>query len=217
MHLLRSSYPDEGVRSTPSERHFREHSRDRPHRPHRAPRPRRPRRALEPRAYDAENSIDDAKLNAALEAARWSPSAYNLQPWRFIVARRGTALFDQVVDSLVEFNQLWASKASALVVAIAETESEEGKAISHAVYDLGQAVAHFSVQAHHEGLLVHQMSGFDPEAVREFADLSPRFSAITVIAVGELGDASGLPEGLQQGETAPRVRRPINETVILSA
>ncbi|MCI1018846.1 nitroreductase family protein [Microbacterium sp. C5A9] len=170
-----------------------------------------------PRAYDAENTIDDAKLDAALEAARWSPSAYNLQPWRFIVARRGTALFDQVVGSLVEFNQLWASKASALIVAIAETESDEGKAISHAVYDLGQAVAHFSVQAHHEGLLVHQMSGFDPEVVREFADLAPRFAPITVIAVGELGDAAGLPEGLQQGETAPRVRRPIAETVILSA
>ncbi len=170
-----------------------------------------------PRAYDDQTAVDDAKLNAALEAARWSPSAYNLQPWRFIVAHRGTALFDQVVDSLVEFNQMWASKASVLVVAIAETESEDGKAISHAVYDLGQAVAHFSVQAHHEGLHVHQMSGFDPEVVREFADLAPRFSPTTVIAVGELGDAADLPEGLQQGETAPRVRRPIDETVILSA
>ncbi|WP_045278238.1 nitroreductase family protein [Microbacterium oxydans] len=170
-----------------------------------------------PRAYDAQNTIDDAKLNAALEAARWSPSAYNMQPWRFIVAHRGTALFSQVVDSLVEFNQLWASNASALVVAIAETESEDGTAISHAVYDLGQAVAHFSVQAHHEGLVVHQMSGFDPEVVREFADLDARFTAVTVIAVGELGDAAALPEGLQQGETAPRVRRPIAETVILSA
>jgi len=170
-----------------------------------------------PRAYDAANTIDDAKLNAALEAARWSPSAYNLQPWRFIVAHRGTALFDQIVDSLVEFNQLWAANASVLIVSIAETESEDGKPISHAVYDLGQAVAHFSVQAHHEGLLVHQMSGFDPEVVREFADLAPRFSPTTVIAVGELGDATGLPEGLQQAETAPRVRRPIVETVILSA
>lgn len=169
------------------------------------------------RAYDAANEIDEAKLNTALEAARWSPSAYNLQPWRFIVAHRGTALFSQVVDSLVEFNQLWASNAAVLIVAIAETESEDGKPISHAVYDLGQAVAHFSVQAHHDGLLVHQMSGFDPEVVREFADLPARFTATTVIAVGELGDATGLPEGLQQGETAPRVRRPISETVILSA
>ena len=104
-----------------------------------------------------------------------------------------------------------------LIVAVAETESEDGNAISHAIYDLGQAVAHFSVQAHNDGLLVHQMSGFDPEVVREFADLAPRFTATTVIAVGELGDAAALPEGLQQGETAPRVRRPIAETVILSA
>ena len=170
-----------------------------------------------PRAYDAANEIDEAKLNAALEAARWSPSAYNLQPWRFIVAHRGTALFDQVVSSLVEFNQLWAANAAVLIVSIAETESEDGKPISHAVYDLGQAVAHFSVQAHHDGLVVHQMSGFDPEVVREFADLEPRFSPTTVIAVGELGDASGLPEVLQQAETAPRVRRRIAETVILSA
>ena len=170
-----------------------------------------------PRAYDPQNAIDEGKLATALEAARWSPSANNTQPWRFIVARRGTALHAQVVNALMGFNQAWAGNAAVLVVAVAETATEDGTPITHAVYDLGQAVAHFSVQAHHDGLLVHQMSGFDPEAVREFADLSPRFSAITVIAVGELGDASGLPEGLQQGETAPRVRRPIAETVILSA
>ncbi len=170
-----------------------------------------------PRAFDADTTIDEAKLSAALEAARWSPSAYNLQPWRFIVARRGTALHAQVVDSLVEFNQLWAPHAAVLIVAVAETEAEDGTAISHAVYDLGQAVAHLSVQAHHDGLLVHQMSGFDPEVVRELADLPPRFTATTVIAIGELGDAAALPEGIQPGETAPRVRRAIDETVILSA
>lgn len=170
-----------------------------------------------PRAYDAENAIDEAKLAASLEAARWTPSANNSQPWRFIVARRGTALHAQVVDSLVGFNQTWAANAAALVVAVAETATEDGTPITHALYDLGQAVAHFSVQAHHEGLLVHQMGGFDPEAVREFADLEPRFSAVTVFAVGEFGDVSALPEVLQQRETAPRVRRPITETVILSA
>ncbi|MFT4259884.1 nitroreductase family protein [Microbacterium sp.] len=170
-----------------------------------------------PRAYDAENTIDDSRLNAALEAARWSPSANNSQPWRFIVARRGTALHAQVVDALVEFNQLWAVNAAVLVVAIAETESEDGSPITHALYDLGQAVAHFSVQAHHDGLFVHQMSGFNPDIVREFADLPARFTATTVIAVGELGDASVLPERLQEREIAPRVRRPLSESVILSA
>jgi nitroreductase len=170
-----------------------------------------------PRAYDAQNTIDEAKLATALEAARWSPSASNSQPWRFIVARRGSALHAQVVDSLVGFNQTWARNAAVLVVAIAETATADGTPITHAFYDLGQAVAHFSVQAHHDGLVVHQMSGFDPEVVREFADLEERFVPATVFAVGEFGDVTTLPEVLQEREVAPRVRRPIAETVILSA
>jgi nitroreductase len=170
-----------------------------------------------PRAYDATTPIDEDKLATALEAARWTPSANNVQPWRFIVARRGTALHAQIVDSLMGFNQAWAVNAAVLIVAVAETATEDGTPITHALYDLGQAVAHFSVQAHHDGLHVHQMSGFDPEVVREFADLEPRFTAVTVFAVGEFGDVEALPEVLQQRETAPRVRRPIAETVILSA
>lgn len=170
-----------------------------------------------PRAYDAQGTIDESKLSTALEAARWSPSAYNLQPWRFIVARRGTALHAQVLSSLVEFNQAWARNASALIVAVAETAAEDGTPISHAIYDLGQAVAHFSVQAHNDGLLVHQMSGFDADIIREFADLDARFTAVTVLTVGEFGDIETLPEMLQEREVAPRVRRAIDETVILSA
>lgn len=170
-----------------------------------------------PRAYDAHNAIDETKLATALEAARWTPSAYNIQPWRFIVARRGSALHAQVVNALVEFNQTWAARAAVLVVAIAETAAEDGTPISHAVYDLGQAVAHFSVQAHHDGLVVHQMSGFDPEVIREFADLDPRFVPTTVFAVGEFGDIDTLPAMLQEREVAPRVRRRIEDTVILSA
>lgn len=170
-----------------------------------------------PRAFDAENAIDEAKLAASLEAARWTPSANNSQPWRFIVARRGTALHAQVVDALVGFNQAWAVNAAVLVVAVAETATEDGTPITHALYDLGQAVAHFSVQAHHDGLVVHQMSGFAPEVVREFGDLEARFVPTTVFAVGEFGDVATLPEVLQEREIAPRVRRPIDETVVLSA
>jgi len=170
-----------------------------------------------PRAFNAHAPIDESKLAAALEAARWAPSANNTQPWRFIVARRGTALHAQIVDALVGFNRQWAGNAAVLIVAVAETATEDGSPIRFASYDLGQAVAHFSVQAHHDGLHVHQMGGFDPEIVRELADLEPRFSAITVIAVGEFGDVETLPEVLQQREIAPRTRRPLPESVILSA
>ncbi|GAA5146169.1 nitroreductase family protein [Microbacterium pseudoresistens] len=170
-----------------------------------------------PRAYDADTPTDEAKLASALEAARWSPSANNSQPWRFIVARRGTELHRGIVDALMGFNQAWAGNAGALIVAVAETANAEGVAYSHAVYDLRQAAAHLSVQAHHDGLVVHQMSGFDPAAISALVGLEERFTPTTVIALGELGDAAALPEPLQEREIAPRVRRPLSETVVASA
>ena len=170
-----------------------------------------------PRAFDAATPIDEAKLASALEAARWSPSANNSQPWRFIVARRGTELHAGIHAALMGFNQAWAGNAGVLIVAIAETTNEEGAPISHAVYDLGQAVAHLSVQAHHDGLVVHQMSGFVADDIRELAGLDARFTPMTVLALGDFGDVQSLPEPLQEREVAPRVRRAIDETVLLSA
>lgn len=170
-----------------------------------------------PRAFDTVLPIDEQTLSSALEAARWSPSANNSQPWRFVVARRGTALHHGIRDALMGFNQAWAGNAAVLIVAVAEVENAEGQALSHSVYDVGQAVAHLSVQAHHDGLVVHQMSGFKPDEIRALVGLEPRFAPVTVIALGHLGDASALPEPLQQREVAPRVRRPLAESVIVSA
>lgn len=169
-----------------------------------------------PRAFDTERPIDEEKLASAFEAARWSPSSNNTQPWRFIVARRGTALHAELATSLHGYNRDWAPTAAVLLVAIAETATNDGAPRTHALYDVGQAVAHFSVQAHHDGLVVHQMSGFDPEAVRAVAKLASNFDPVAILAVGELGDIDALPEELKKRELAPRVRRPIDETVILS-
>lgn len=170
-----------------------------------------------PRAYATAAPIDEDKLTAALEAARWSPSAYNGQPWRFAIARRGGALYTEVVAALIGFNQTWAPSAAALVIAIAETVDNQGRPITHAAYDLGQAVAHLTVQAHHDGLFVHQMSGFDAAAVTDLIGLEPHFAPMTILALGELGDASGLPDQLREREHAPRTRRPLADTVIASA
>ena len=170
-----------------------------------------------PRAYDSAAVIDEQALSSALEAARWAPSAYNGQPWRFIVARRDSDLHAQLMTTLAPFNQGWAGAASALIVAVAETAREDGSPITHASYDLGQAVGHLSVQAHHDGLHVHQMSGFDPEAVRAVVPMADRFAPTAVLAIGELGDPAALPEALQERERAPRVRRPVAESVLASA
>ncbi|MGJ1751948.1 nitroreductase family protein [Clavibacter sepedonicus] len=110
-----------------------------------------------PRSFDATATVSDQQLDALLEAARWAPSGSNQQPRRFIVARRGTHAFDIIVDSLVGFNAAWAVNASALVVAIAETSTVEGEKRPYVAYDLGQAVAHLSVQAHAE--VLHERDG----------------------------------------------------------
>jgi nitroreductase len=167
-----------------------------------------------PRAYAADDVIDEDQLASALEAARWAPSANNSQPWRFVVARRGTEAHERIHQALVGFNQAWAGNAAVLIVAVAETTDAEGKPIGYAAYDLGQSVAHLSVQAHHDGLYVHQMGGFDRDGVRAAFGLDARFEPLTVIALGPIGDVSDLPEALQEREAAPRVRVPLADSLI---
>ncbi|PPH18511.1 nitroreductase [Rathayibacter sp. AY1C4] len=171
-----------------------------------------------PRSYDASATVSDETLASLLEAARWSPSASNSQPWRFIVARRGTDGFDRIVATLAGFNGAWAGSAAVLVVALAETVDSEGKPRPWAVYDLGQSIAHLSVQAHHEGLHVHQMAGFDKDAVRAAFSVDERFDPVTIAAVGVAADADALAnETLRERETAPRTRLPLEELVLVQA
>jgi nitroreductase len=167
-----------------------------------------------PRAFAADETVDETRLASALEAARWAPSANNSQPWRFVVARRGTPAHARIHDALVGFNQAWAGDAAVLIVAVAETADADGKPRGFAAYDLGQAVAHLSVQAHHDGLHVHQMGGFDHDALRAAFSLDARFEPLTVIALGPIGDPSTLPDVLQQREAAPRERRPLSDSLI---
>ncbi|GAB3559268.1 nitroreductase family protein [Spelaeicoccus albus] len=166
-----------------------------------------------PRAFDPEAVLPEGRLAGALEAARWSPSAANTQPWRFIIGRRGTKAFDKIFTNLAEGNRKWAGSVSALVVNVAELRRDDGTELRWAEYDLGQAVANFSVQAHHEGLHVHQMGGFDAEAIRTAFDLPDRFCAVSVTAVGTIGDPAALPEPYRERESAPRTRRPLSDVV----
>lgn len=169
-----------------------------------------------PRAFEPRRPIDEARLTAALEAARWSPSASNTQPWRFIVARRGTDLHAAIDAALVGFNREWAGNAQVLIAAFTEETDADGNPRPWAQYDLGQAVAHLSIQAHADGLFAHQMGGIERETLRALPGVADRFTPVSVIALGELGDAASLSEKLQQRETAPRIRRPLVESILAS-
>ena len=167
-----------------------------------------------PRALDAVREVDDAAIRRILEAARWAPSANNSQPWRFGVARRGEAAFDALFAALMPGNQAWAGRASALVLVAAADADGEGRALRWAPYDAGQAVAHLTVQAQAEGLVVHQMGGFDPDAAARAFHLPARTEPLVVLAVGYHDPAADLPAPLAERERAPRARAGLDELLL---
>ncbi len=166
-----------------------------------------------PRAFDPQHELTEHQERALLEAARWAPSASNSQPWRFVVTRRGTAEFDAVLGTLAGGNQVWAQAASALLVVAAETENAQGAPQPWALYDTGQAVAHLSVQAEHEGLAVHQMGDFDRERLAGVL-ASGGVTPMVVVALGRRGEHSLLPEPFAGRETADRDRLPLEQLML---
>lgn len=160
-----------------------------------------------PRAF-SDRLADGAVVASMFEAARWSPSASNLQPWGFVYATRCTEDFDRLCNCLNEQNALWARRAALLVLALANPTKPDGNANLHARYDLGQAVAHLTFQASAEGLHVHQMAGFDAAKACSAMNIPPHLDVVSAIAIGYLGEIEVLPEGLQERERGPRARKP---------
>lgn len=169
------------------------------------------------RIFDPAATIDETALASALEAARWAPSASNTQPTHYVVARRGSDAHSAILDALAGFNRTWAGDASVLIPVIAETADDAGAERPWAVYDAGQAAAHFTVQAHAVGLYTHQLGGFDVEAIRAAFDLGERYRPLTIIAVGLLGDPATAREAILDRENAPRRRRPIADSILVDA
>lgn len=159
-----------------------------------------------PRSFHPERELVEHQLLPAFEAARWSPSASNTQPWRFIVGYRDDATFRAILQSLVEGNQSWAHRASALVVNVTETHGPDGKERRWAEYDLGQAVAHFSIQAHADGFHVHQVGGFDPASITQNFQLEPHLRPVSVTVIGHVDSPDQLTESQRDRETTPRTR-----------
>jgi nitroreductase len=162
-----------------------------------------------PRAF-ADKAIDQETLQAIFEAARWAPSAFNAQPWSFIVARReDEQAFEKALSMLNEGNRRWANKAAALVLVMTKThDPEAGHSYTHGRHDVGIATGFLMLQALEHGVYSHAMAGIRRDAIAEEYALPEEWEPITALALGHLGDASELPEDLEERERAPRTRRP---------
>jgi nitroreductase len=166
-----------------------------------------------PRAFSHTDTLSADQIGPLFEAARWSPSWGNSQPWSFVVGFRGDDVFHKILGTFSPGNAIWAQHVSALVANITRLETADGTELTHAVYDLGQSVAHLCAQATSEGILVHQMSGFDADELAKILSLEPVQRVITVMALGTQGDPADLPERLRERESLPRTRKPLSEIV----
>jgi nitroreductase len=163
-----------------------------------------------PRALDPDVEVSDQQLRSLLEAARWAASYGDTQPARYLVGRRGDETFRRIHDVLVPGNQSWAHAAAALLLGVAVTQNEKGD-VPYAEYGLGLATQNLVLQAVAEGLVGHQMAGFDPAAARAEFDLPPSARPMIVIAVGGLGHPSLLIERRRAREVAARTRLDLDE------
>lgn len=156
-----------------------------------------------------------ADLRAVFEAARWTASSYNEQPWRYLVATRDQPqTFDRVLGCLVEGNRKWARSAPVLALGVAALEFvRNGKPNRAAVHDLGAASAALTFEATARGLFVHQMIGIEPETARATFDIPAGFEAYTGLAIGYRAEPDALPEALRERDSAERHRRPQSEFV----
>jgi nitroreductase len=165
----------------------------------------------------AENPVSPEDLKSLFEAARWSASCYNEQPWRYIIAsRHNSEEFHKVLSCLVEANQAWARFAPVLALGTAKkTFSRNGSPNRLALYDLGAASASLTFEAGGRGLMVHQMGGIHPERARQLYSIPEDFEVVTALAIGYPGTPSGFPDEYKERDSSQRERRPLRELVFV--
>jgi nitroreductase len=163
-----------------------------------------------PRALDPTAEVTEQQLRALLEAARWAASYGDTEPARYLIGRRGDPTFRRIHSILTGGNPSWTEAAAALLLGAVVTTNDKGD-VPYADYGLALASQNLVLQAVAEGLVAHQMAGFDHEAARQEFALPANVRPVIVIAVGALGDPSLLIERRRDREIAPRTRHPLAE------
>lgn len=165
-----------------------------------------------PRAMSGED-MSDEELLPLFEAARWAPSSYNAQPWRFIYAKRNTPNWDPLFSLLAKTNQTWCKNASALVLLVSHNifSHNQKPSITHS-FDTGAAWENLALEGAARGYVIHAMQGFDYEKAKTNCSIPDTFTVEAMIAIGKKGKDKALPKELQEKEF-PNQRKPLKELI----
>ena len=161
-----------------------------------------------------DRDIPRETLMDILEAARFAPSCFNEQPWRFVIGWRGRDLHQTIFSHLTEKNQAWNANTPILLVLIANQEfAYNGKDNFWAKFDLGTAWGFLPIQAQNLGVATHAMGGFRKRDLHQALGLAEEELPVAVVAMGYYGDGSDLSQDLRE-RNVPNVRRPLSESIL---
>lgn len=166
------------------------------------------------RAYDASKAVSKEQIIALLEAARWAPSCFGDQPWRFVVWDKQTdnKSWQKAFDCLAPANQAWVKDTPVLMLVCADTLfNHNQKPNRWGQYDTGAAAENICLQAASMGLMAHQMGGFDSDKARETFAIPEQYIPMAMLCVGYAADIKTVTGDALDRETAARTRRPLNE------
>jgi len=170
-------------------------------------------RRWSPRAFDPR-PVERAVLLRLFEAARWAPSSFNEQPWRYIVTSQEDPERLKEAQSVLSPGNAWATKAPVLICTVAQlTFARNGKPNRHAFHDVGAASENLLLQATSLGLFAHQMAGFDVEKARAVFQVPEGYEPVAMMALGYPAALETLTDEQRAHEQRARARRPIEEFV----
>ncbi|WP_315114779.1 nitroreductase family protein [uncultured Clostridium sp.] len=163
-----------------------------------------------PRAFKKE-SLSKEDLLPLIEAARYAPSCFNEQPWKFLLMYKDEHL-NMTRSILVDSNRLWADKAPAFILILSKnTFNLDGRENYWSKFDAGTAWGYLSLEAQRRGLITHAMGGFKKDLARETLNIPEEYDILAVVAVGHLGDKITLPTEDFISREEPGTRKPLEE------
>jgi len=170
-------------------------------------------RRWSPRGF-ASKPVEREILVRLFEAARWAPSSFNEQPWRYVVATQENPEWLQEAQSVLSPGNAWAAKAPVLICSVARLAfAKNAKLNRHSFHDVGAASENLLLQAVALGLFGHQMAGFDVEKARVVFQIPEGYDPVAMMALGYPAELESLTEEQRVNEARPRARRPVEEFI----
>lgn len=167
------------------------------------------------RAYK-ETPVEQEKIDSIFEAARWSFSSSNEQPWRFIYAHKTQALWNDIFDILMDGNKTWNTQTPVLIVGLAAKNTSKDKINPHNLHDLGAATMLMSLQAASMGLQIHPMAGFFKEKAIQLLNIPETIEVVTVLSLGYPSNDFSLLNDYQQKNETTRSDRFLQQSFVLN-